>query len=44
MKNIMKPVFKQQNVTPAEYEIWKTNDTNVLLRNNIYLKNPVHYM
>lgn len=44
MKNIIKPVFRRQNVTPAEYEMWKTNGTIVFLRKNIYLKNPVHYM
>ena len=44
MKNIINPVSRRQNVTPAEYEMWKTNGANLLLRKNIYLKNPIHYM
>ena len=43
MKNMINPVFRLQNMTPTEYEKWKTNDTSVLLRKNIFLKNPIYY-
>ena len=38
MKNIIKPVFRRRNVTPTEYEMWKTNDKTYSSERTFILK------